>query len=536
VNTIILQCRDEVDNAPRSRRRTSTCCSRRPCSHRVRFLSRHAAIVLAAFMAAPAARSQQGLPLPGTKPGELVGELLKLCDTPRVDEITTWLMANEARSIVAGGAVGFVAHSIADGCMFDGGLRPQRVIGSDPNAITVLVSGKKTNVWYRLTLATSTDGKIVRRGQQATVPPEDYLPKDLSDAAIRADLKHLVSQLSAAGRFSGIVVVARGRKEIVSVSAGYADRSRRSPITARAQFTLGSMGKLFTATAIGQLVDAHNLSFSDPVGKFFPDYPNTAVREKVTVGMLLSHTAGLGDFLANRTPEMMKNGVKRAAQFMPLYDRDEPKFEPGTRWAYSNAGLALAGAILENASGEDYPDYLRRHIFAPAGMAASDPNNLPHRSADLVIPYTHQTPRGPSPDWQVAPGDLGSPGGGAISTADDLVRFADSLRSGKLVSRATFDEMAKNQDPVPGGPHYGYGMGIDDVYGSTVVGHNGGFPGVSTELQVFLNAPYTIVVLANEDPPAAEYVSARAVALIAAKVKEQFVRAPRRSHDRNGGI
>jgi CubicO group peptidase (beta-lactamase class C family) len=207
---------------------------------------------------------------------------------------------------------------------------------------------------------------------------------------------------------------------------------------------------------------------------------------------------------------------------MPLYDHDEPTFPPGTSWAYSNAGLALAGAIVEKVSGENYPDYIRRHVFAAAGMSDSDPNNIPHTSGKEVTRYTKMSEQGPTLDAHEAVGnDLGNPSGGAISTADDLIRFTDALRTGKLVSTAMFAELTRPHATTPWGGHYAYGFGIEETYGRTIVGHNGGFPGVSTHLYVLLDSPYTVVVLANLDPEAERYVGAKVVALVAEKAKRE---------------
>lgn len=211
---------------------------------------------------------------------------------------------------------------------------------------------------------------------------------------------------------------------------------------------------------------------------------------------------------------MMTNGVKRAGEFMALYAGDEPRFEPGSGWSYSNAGLALAGAIVEQVSGEAYPDYLRAHVFKPAGMTNSDPNNIPHTDARLVTPYTNRSPDGTPGAWREAPRDIGSPAGGAISTAADLVRFADALRGGRLVSRNTFRAMTTPRGTPPQGRRYGYALEIVTTAGQTIVGHGGGFPGVSTHLYIVLNSPYTIVSLANQDPPAAETAAERVRALL----------------------
>jgi CubicO group peptidase (beta-lactamase class C family) len=405
-------------------------------------------------------------------------------------------------------------------CNANGGFRLTEVIKADPRSVKYGMRGLTSGTWFTMNLGVDSAGALSSLGFQPTTPPESSMPRDLSDAALASDLRSLVTRLATSGLFSGIVTVARDTQVIATATGGYANRERRTPFTDSSQFTLGSMGKMFTAASIGQLVDAGAVSFDDTVGKFFPTYPNDSVRRHVTVGMLLSHMGGLGDFLGKRTHQMMTEGVKRAAEFMPLYDSAPPKFVPGTDWSYSNAGLALAGAIVEQVSGVDYPDYIKQHVFTVAGMTHSDPNNVPHVTANLVTPYTHMSERGaPSAEWQEAEHDIGSPAGGAISTTHDLVRFAAALRDGRLEKPATFTAMTTPRHTFPTGESYGYAMEIHNVYGRTVVGHGGGFPGVSTHLYIFLGTPYTVVILSNQDPPADLYVGSTVAAWVAEKAK-----------------
>lgn len=461
----------------------------------------------------------QTVQLPDTEAGKLASEWLAQCNAPNRDALVKWNAANREEAFLKEHSAEEVADSQLHECRQQGGFDVVKTNESTPEHILLTARGKKSGVFLGLEFMTR-NGKLGGIGFRPADIPDSVLPSDVSYAAVKKEIDATVSRLSSAGLFSGIVMVARGTQPIAVATGGYADRDKKSPITPDTQFTLGSMGKMFTAAAVGQLVDQGKLSYDDVVGKFFPQYGNQTIREKVTVGMLLSHTGGLGDFLDKRTPEMMKNGVKRASEFVPLFENDAPKFEPGTSWSYSNAGLALAGAIVEKVSGEAYPDYLRKHIFEPTGMKNSDPNNIPHHDPRMVTPYTQMSEKGPSNEWHTAEADIGSPAGGALSTANDLVRFADALRNGKLVSKATFEKMTQPHGKTPWGGEYGYAMQIEHVEGETVVGHGGGYPGVNTELYIILNSPYTIVALANQDPPAADFASQMAKAVMAKKAKD----------------
>jgi CubicO group peptidase (beta-lactamase class C family) len=460
--------------------------------------------------------------LPDSAPGRVYAEFLRQCANPGAEALKSWYDAALGQAAAERFSADKRVEATLPACRDKGGFAIGEILQDTPTALKLRLRGRAGGDWMLGGVTLDADGKIDRETLLTpTQPAEAALPKDLGDRAVSARLAERVAKAGAAHEFSGIAAIARGPELIATAGAGFADWQTKTPITPDTQFTLGSLGKMFTAAAVGQLVDRGKLSFDDTVGRIFPDYPNKTVRDKVTLGMLMSHTSGMGDFLEKRTPAMMKNGIRRAAELMPLYDKDEPAFEPGSRWAYSNAGLALMGAIVEKRAGMSYADYIRRHVFAPAGMTRSDPNNIPHRPNSLVVPYTRTRLDGsPLPDWREAERDIGSPAGGAISTARDLARFADALRSGKLFSRETFDRMAANHQPGGRpGEGYGYAMVLREIYGTRIVGHGGGFPGVNTELTFLPDGAYTVVVLANQDYPAADLIEGATIGDVVEKAK-----------------
>ena len=166
------------------------------------------------------------------------------------------------------------------------------------------------------------------------------------------------------------MLVARNGTVIYSDAKGLADRENRTPNTLETKFRMGSMNKMFTATAVLQLVQAGKVKLDAPLGTYLTDYPNRDVATKVTIHHLLTHTGGTGDIFG---PEFDAHRLelKTLGDYVKLYGARGLEFEPGSKWEYSNYGFLLLGVIVEKVSGQSYYDYVRDHIFKPAGMTGS---------------------------------------------------------------------------------------------------------------------------------------------------------------------
>jgi CubicO group peptidase (beta-lactamase class C family) len=366
-----------------------------------------------------------------------------------------------------------------------------------------IVQERGSDNFARFVMEVSTDEKTITSLSLNIVPrPAKFALPRMTERDALAALRDKLKQEAAADRFSGAALVAKNGTPIFTSAYGLADRDKKIPNTTNTKFRIGSMNKMFTATAVLQLAQSGKLKLTDPLGKYLTDYPNKNIATKVTIEQLLSHTGGTGDFFG---PEFDKHRLelKTLEDYAKLYGAREPQFEPGSRWEYSNYGFLLLGLVVQKASGEDYYAYVREHIYKPAGMNSTD--SLPEDQGvpDRSIGYTKF---GGGATWKPNTDTLpyrGTSAGGGYSTVGDLLAFATAVQNHKLLDEKHTDLLTTGHTAVAQGEKYAYGFMDKTEAGVRSFGHGGGAPGMNGDLRIYPLSGYVIVVLANLDPPAA---------------------------------
>lgn len=322
----------------------------------------------------------------------------------------------------------------------------------------------------------------------------------LGESQLLAALQQRLERDTAADRFAGAVLIARDGRNVFARAYGLADRQRRIPNTLKTRFRLGSMNKMFTAIAVMQLVQAGKIRLDDAFGKYVKDYPNRDISSRVTIAELLTHTGGTGDFFG---PIFDKHRLelKTLDDYEHFYGK-RAIVSPIGKYAYSNYGYILLGLVIERVTGESYYDYVRQHVYAPAGMTSSGslPENkeVPDRSAGYMRSNGHWVSNASTLPYR------GIPAGGGYSTVGDMLKFANALQSHRLLNvyytRLLTTPKVRRR---PGLGYYAFGFANDFFNGTFCFGHNGGAPGMSGELDICTQNGYTVAVLSNLDPPTA---------------------------------
>lgn len=281
-------------------------------------------------------------------------------------------------------------------------------------------------------------------------------------AKISVRMKELVEEK----RIAGTVTLFAQKGELVHFEAnGWQDIENKKPMRKDSIFQIMSMTKPFTGTAIMMLAEAGKLSVSDPVEKHLPEFRGQMLAEKgvlrkparvITIHDLMTHTSGLPSAPPPGIGDLYQKLDRVLGEAVLLYSQQPLEFEPGSKWSYSNAGIATLGRIIEVTSGMAYEKFIETRIFQPLGMKDSH-FFLPEAKKDrLAIVYKKTATGLERADGTILGGvsadarpkaKYSAPEFGMYSTAEDLAKFYGALLAGdrRIVSKASLRLMTSKQ-------------------------------------------------------------------------------------------
>lgn len=318
-------------------------------------------------------------------------------------------------------------------------------------------------------------------------------------------------------QINGSILIAQDGNIIAKKYVGFADLQNNIKNNDSTEFTLASVSKVFTSTAILQLKEKGKLKLDDTFIKYFPDFPYP----DITIRNLLSHTSGLPDYeiyekQINEHPDKIFT-IKDVIASLKMWKRPL-NFEPGTRWQYSNTNFCLLALLVEKVSGMTFQKYVQQNIFNPSKMFKTFfLSEADIKNGNVAVNYDHPTLYSSAYKnvdsmkqyrWRLynASGFVGQ--GNILTTADDLLKFDEVLYTGKLLKPSTLNEAftpAKlnngeiaNADIGIGKASYGLGWFIfNDSTNGKIVWHTGGQPGALSIFLRNITKKQTIIMFDN---------------------------------------
>src|SRR5438132_6886334 len=307
---------------------------------------------------------------------------------------------------------------------------------------------------------------------------------------------------------ASIAIIKNGR--LVYVKAyGDARLEPRTPATPESRYSIGSISKQFTATAILLLQEQGKLSLDDKVAKFIP---NLTRANEVTIRQLLSHTSGYQDYWPQDYVMPMMLKPVTAQKILDGWARIPLDFEPGTKWQYSNTNYVIAGVIVEKASGMPLLQFLSQKVFTPLGMKSVmniDQEKLGETDPTGYLRYA-LGPLRPAPKegkgWLFAAGELAMP-------AQDLAKWDISIMDQKVLKPSSYRELGTDTLLKNGlSTHYGLGVDVSSQAGHRALSHGGEVSGFTAQNVVFPDEKVAVVVLTNQDAVSAAGQIAQGIA------------------------
>jgi D-alanyl-D-alanine carboxypeptidase len=339
-------------------------------------------------------------------------------------------------------------------------------------------------------------------------------PQPRAESRLAPDLSTEIDRiarevLASTGVPSASVAIVQGGQIAYVQAYGDAKLAPRAPARPEMRYSIGSISKQFTATAILMLAEQQKLSLDDPVSKYLPDLTRAS---EVTIRQLLSHTSGYQDYWPqDYVPPFMTREIT-AEEILRRWAKKPLDFEPGTQYQYSNTGYVIAGAIAEKASGMRLLELLRTRVFARLGMesvADIDQGKLSERDPVGYLRYglgpLRVAPK-EGKGWLFAAGEL-------AMTARDLAKWNIGLLERKLLTTGSYNEMETEVRLKNGlGARYALGLDVSSQSGHRALAHGGEVSGFTASNTIFPDDHAAITVLTNQDAASAASAITRRIA------------------------
>jgi CubicO group peptidase (beta-lactamase class C family) len=348
---------------------------------------------------------------------------------------------------------------------------------------------RKNGKWYSTVLLIAICVSVL--------PAQDNKLSQAKLSQIQAAVSKFMATTHAPG--VSVAVVENGEYEW-GAGFGFADLENNVPASEHTLFRLGSISKPLTAVGALQLWERGKIDLDSPVQKYCPAFPQK--QQPITSREVMGHLGGIRhykqgpDDLEGGNTKHFDNPIQAGLDF---FKNDPLVADPGTHFHYSTQGYTLVGCVMEGASAENYLDFMRQHVLAPAGMEHTQADNrlaiVPFRTR-----FYQKTDSGTVENADFLDSSYKIPGGGWLSSAEDMAKFEVALLNDKLLKRSTRDLMWTPLKPSDGSKDgYGLGWGVIEENGLRVVGHSGGQQGTSTDFQIAPDQRAGVVVLTNMD-------------------------------------
>ena len=291
-------------------------------------------------------------------------------------------------------------------------------------------------------------------------------------------------------QISGTLRITVKDKIVYQSHFGYANDEKKTGFDEKSMFTFYSMSKPLCAIGLLKLVEKGLVDLDVHPKKYLPEASGFC--EKVTIRHLLHHVSGLPDFEQNVAfSSRYKIGTKdRLREQMPILAKYPSYFEPNTQGMYANINFIIPALIIENVTGVDYAEYMKKEVFAPLGMKSALVDNenliLENRVQGYALENGVRVPVNKSYNWLFGAGDV-------VGTVDDVYRLNVAYKRKLLLLEKTWQEIVTPSTIS----QMGLGNTVSKWHGKFRIQHNGGHNGFRTLHVQLPEDDFDVILLSN---------------------------------------